>query len=72
MVFPDQGRAFAFHGLRATVENLLIYLDWPELQVGRLLGHKALGAKTEGGATYYRGPELQRLKQVVESILLVH
>jgi integrase len=66
--FPDRDRSFAFHGLRATVETLLLNQDWPELQVGRLLGHKALGAVTEGGGTYYRGPQLERLQAMVESI----
>ena len=66
--YPDRGRRFAYHGLRTTVETILLNQDWPELQVGRLLGHKALGAVTEGGATYYRGPELQRLQEMVESI----
>ena len=63
-----KGRELAFHSLRVSFINHAMRAGYPDYDVAKVVGHLTTKGLLETSATYYRGPVLLKLKEIVDVI----
>jgi integrase len=63
-----KGRELAFHSLRVSFINHAMRAGYPDYDVAKVVGHLTTKGLLETSATYYRGPVLVKLKEIVDVI----
>ena len=65
---PDADRSLGFHSLRVAFISHALRAGYSEADVARLVGHEGAKGRLETAQTYYRGPSLAHLAEIVRAI----